>query len=119
MLRIIAILFGIAFIFVGVAGFLPSFTTDNLLVGYFAVDSTHNIVHIVTGVLAIMAATSARYARIYFQVIGILYSVLAIVGFWRGGNMLIMQMTTADNFLHAAVGIAALYLGYFVKKEQA
>ena len=39
MLRIIAILFGIAFIFAGVAGNLPMFMHDGMLFGYFSVNS--------------------------------------------------------------------------------
>ncbi len=35
MLRMIAVLFGIALIFAGVAGFLPAFTPGGLLFGLF------------------------------------------------------------------------------------
>ena len=117
MLRIMAILFGITFIFAGVAGFLPSFTTDGLLFGYFAVDSMHNIAHIVSGVIAIMAATSPKYTRWYFQIFGIIYAVVAIVGFWRGGDLYIMTVNFADNILHTVIGVVALYLGFFVKNQ--
>jgi len=119
MLRIMAILFGIFFIFAGVAGFLPTFTTDDLLFGYFQVDSMHNIVHIASGVLAIMASTSFKYTRWYFQIFGIIYAIVAIVGFWRGGDLFFMTVNFADNILHTVIGVVALYLGFFVERDHA
>jgi hypothetical protein len=117
MLRIIAVLFGIAFIFGGVAGFLPSFTSNGLLLGWFQVDSMHNMVHIVSGVLAIMSATSYRYTRLYFKLFGVLYGLLAIVGFVWGGQSMMMHINMADNFLHLGIAAAALYLGFATQKQ--
>jgi hypothetical protein len=117
MLRALAIIIGILLIFAGVAGFLPDFTTNGLLFGYFLVDNLHNIFHIVTGVLAIMAATNINYTRLFFQVFGIIYSVIAIVGFWRAGDLYLVHVNFADNVLHTVIGVVALYLGFFVKKQ--
>lgn len=117
MLRTIAVLFGIGFIFAGVAGFLPQFTTDGLLLGYFEVDMMHNIVHLVSGVLAIMAATSYRYSRLYFQIFGVIYAIVTIIGFVRGGDIFIMHVNMADNFLHLGISIIALYLGFLTAKR--
>lgn len=119
MLRIIAVLFGIGFIFAGVAGFLPSFIMNNLLFGYFQVDSLHNIVHIGTGVLAIMASTNFRFTKIFFQLLGIIYTIIGIWGFWTGGDLYVMQVNTADNILHIVVGVIAIYLGFSASKQQA
>lgn len=117
MLRMLAVVFGIAFIFAGVAGFLPSLTTDGLLFGYFEVNTMHNVVHLVSGVVAIMAATKDRYARLYFQIFGVIYALVTIVGFARAGDLIIMHTNMADNFLHLVIAIVALYLGFFVRKE--
>jgi hypothetical protein len=117
MLRTIAILFGIAFIFAGVAGFLPSFNPNGLLFGYFEVNSMHNIVHLVTGVLAIMASTSYRFTKIYFSVFGLIYTVVAIWGFWNNGDLYLMHVNTADNILHIVIGVLAIYLGFSAKRQ--
>lgn len=117
--RFFAILFGIAFIFAGVAGFMPAFTTNGALLGIFEVDTMHNIVHIVSGVIAIMAATSFKLTRLYFLIFGIAYTITAIVGFARGGDLFIMQVNTADNFLHLGIGVISLFLGYYASKKQA
>lgn len=119
LLRTMAILFGIGFIFIGVAGFLSAFMQEGLLLGYFAVNTIHNIFYIASGVIAIMAATQYRYARTYFQVFGILFGVLTILGFVFNGDIGLMMgpMNMADNFLHLGITIAALFLGFFTKRR--
>jgi hypothetical protein len=117
MLRFIAILFGIGFIFAGVAGFMPAFTTNGALLGIFEVDSMHNVVHIVSGVIAIMCATSYKFTRLYFQIFGVIYSIVAILGFARGGDLYIMHVNMADNLLHIGIGVVALFLGFYVAKK--
>src|SRR3990167_3737117 len=112
MTRLLVILFGVVFIFFGVAGFLPVFNQDGMLFGFFTSSAMHNIFHIVTGVIAIMAATSDRYARLYFQIFGILYTIIAIWGFWSGGDLYMMQVQQADNVLHIVIGVIALLIGF-------
>jgi len=119
MIRFIAILFGIAFIFAGVAGFMPAFTTNGALLGIFEVDSMHNMGYIVSGVIAIMAATSYRLTKLYFLIFGVIYTIVAILGFWRNGDLFIMHVNMADNFLHLGIGIVSLLLGYYASKKQA
>lgn len=115
MIRIIAILCGVAFIFVGVGGFLATFKSNGLLFSLFQVDTVHNVVHILTGVIAIMAATTHRSAKRFFQIFGFLYLIAALIGFWRG-DLLIMPVNTADNVLHIAFAVLFLFLGF--KHEQ-
>lgn len=121
MVRILAVLFGIGFIFAGVAGFLPAFTPDGLLFGIFMVGMIHNIVHLVSGILAIMAATSIHYSRLYFQVFGIVYGIVTVLGFWKKGDLsfMLMHMNMADNFLHLGITLAALYIGFFLHRKPA
>lgn len=111
MMRFIAIIFGIAFIFVGVAGFLPQFMAGGLLFGFFEASTIHNIIHIVSGVLAIMAATSYRYAKLYFRVFGIIYAIFAIAGIFNV-DLHVLFFNTADNVLNVLIAIVALYLGF-------
>lgn len=110
-LRLIAVLFGIAFIFGGVAGFLPAFTTDGLLFGWFLVDPVHNVVHIVSGVFAIMAATKLNYTIWYFRIFGFIYLLVTILGFSRNGDLWMMHVNMADNILHLCIALLALFFG--------
>lgn len=116
-LRLFAILFGVGFIFSGVAGFFPVLMPNGLLLGLFQVDAVSNIGHIISGVIAIMAATSYKYARLYFQIFGIIYGLVTFIGFITNGDFGFMktQFNVADNILHLVISVAALYLGFATK----
>ena len=118
MVRILAILMGIGFIFGGVAGYgvMPQFVEHGLLFGYFEVDTMHNLIHIATGVIAIMAATSHRLSRLFFIYFGLIYAAAAILGFWRHGDLFVMHVNMADNCLHAGVAVVALLIGFNTRK---
>ena len=121
MVRIWAVLFGIAFIFGGVAGYgvLPDMIKDGLLFGYFEVDAMHNLIHIATGVIAIMCATSATLSKMFFILFGLIYAAVAGIGFYYDGDMFgMMHMNNADNFLHTAVAVFALLIGFNAKTSK-
>lgn len=108
--------FGIAFIAIGILGFIPGITTaDNHLLGIFEVNTVHNLVHIVSGAAAIWAATAGeKQSRMYFQIFGLIYAVVAIMGFLSGtGYVLgVISNNSADTLLHLAIAAVALYLGF-------
>lgn len=112
-------LFGIGFIFAGVAGFIPAASPDGYLFGIFEVNTMHNIVHLVSGVLAIMAATSLKWTKLYFLIFGVVYTLVAILGFARNGDLFMMHVNMADNFLHLGIGIVSIYLAYYANKHRA
>ena len=78
----------------------------------------HNIIHIASGVVAIMAATSDRYARLYFQIFGLVYTAIAVWGFWTGGDLYMMQVNLADNVLHIVIGVLSLLIGFSPRSEK-
>jgi hypothetical protein len=118
MLRIITILFGVIFIFAGSAGYLPSLTKDGLLLGLFAVDSMHNLVHIVSGVVAIMAATSYGLTVLYLRIFGLLYTAVGLWGFYTNGDLYFMQVNMPDNILHIVLGVVIAYLGFSASRKE-
>ncbi len=111
-----AMVFGVVFLLIGVLGFVPGITQDGdpkLLLGIFAVDALHNIIHIASGVLALIAARSAAYAKTYFQVFGIVYALVTVAGFVQGDTVLgLIPTNLADNLLHLVIAASALYLGF-------
>ena len=117
MSRFFAILFGIAFIFIGVLGFLPTYKTDDLLFGYLNTSYMHNMAYLFSGVIAIMSATRYYLAKWYFRVIGVVYLVVAIWGFWTGGDLYIMHVKLADNLIHLLIALAALLIGFGKRKQ--
>jgi hypothetical protein len=112
MLRMFAILLGIAFIAFGVTGFLPQYQLNGLLFGHFQVSNIYNVIFIVCGILSIIAAMSVFSTRVFFQLIGIIFAVAAIVGFVQNGNLFIMHVNLDDNLLHIGIAVIALLLGF-------
>lgn len=114
MIKTLAVLFGALFVAIGILGFVPAMAPAGLLFGVFAVDPLHNMLHLITGVVALVVGLgSERNSTIFFQVFGILYTLLAVVGFVYGGSVMLgMAHNTADAGLHLAIGLVALFVGF-------
>lgn len=116
MLRFIAVLIGIAFIFVGVASFFPVFIHDGLLFGVLGTNIFHSFVRITSGVVAIMCATSYASTRWFFIVFGVIYALIAVLGFLNRGDLWLFQVNTMDNVVHLVIAAVLLFLGFSAKK---
>jgi len=116
MVRAVASAFGVAFLAVGVLGFILNPTGGELL-GIFAVNVVHNLVHLAFGILGIAAAYTG-WSRTYLRIVGVIYLLLGILGFvpglYVGREMLLglVHINLADNFLHLVLGGAAAYFGF-------
>lgn len=117
MLQKLALTFGIILTAVGVLGFVPGITSDGTLLGIFEVDVLHNIIHLLSGLLALGAARGMGLSpRRYFQVFGVVYAVVTIAGFLQGETVLgLIGVNMADNVLHLAIAAVALYAGFGMK----
>ena len=119
MLKTAAIIFGIVFLLVGVLGFVPGIiTTGQMLLGIFHVNAVHNIVHLLSGAVALITGlTSTAAARMYFRVFGIIYALVAILGFFTGDGLLLglISNNMADTWLHVLIALVALALGFVVQ----
>lgn len=115
MLKSIAVIFGLVMAAIGVLGFIPSMTPGNLLLGYFAVNTAHNLIHLLTGILAILAGLSSTGAAIwFFRLFGIAYALFALHGFAYGSAPIldVVANNAADTWLHTAIAAVALVLGF-------
>ena len=117
MLQKLGWIFGVVFLLVGIAGFIPGLASGGMLLGIFMVDTLHNIIHLLSGALAIAAVWgSGAYARLYFQVFGVVYGLVTILGFVGGGSVLgIIMVNMADNVLHLVIAAVALWAGFMMK----
>lgn len=113
--RVLAYLFGLVLLIIGILGFMPAFTPNGLLLGYFAINDMHNILHVVTGVIALVLAMDSIYSRWFFRIFGLIYLVIGVIGFWHPEMMGFMTMNGADNVLHTVIGVVALLIGLVVK----
>lgn len=119
MLKKLSLVFGVVFLAVGVLGFVPGVTTeDGLLLGIFQVSTLHNLIHILSGVAALIAAKSADYAQLYFRIFGVVYATVAIVGWIQGNTVLgLIDVNVADNILHTVLAVAILGVGFGIPKS--
>lgn len=94
----------------GIAGF---FVAGNTLLG-FEVDTTHNIVYLLSGLVALFAFSSSQlHSRWYLIIFGLVYGLVAVIGFTMGGDILgLFHANTADNYLHLGIAAACLIVGF-------
>jgi hypothetical protein len=80
--------------------------------GILDVNAWHNIVHIATGGLALLAFVAGAYAsRAYAAVFGVVYLVVAVWGFIIGSGDSILgfiPINTEDSVLHLLLGIGGV-----------
>jgi hypothetical protein len=121
MLNTIAKVFGIVLVAIGVLGFIPALTPDNHLLGIFHVDAIHNVIHLASGIVALAAGfASDKAARMYFQIFGIVYGLVAVLGIFSGNNDILglIANNTADVILHILIAGSALYFGFVYGRQK-
>jgi len=119
--RLYALIFGAVLVVAGIIGFFyeSEFTDDesvrDAVFGILDVNGWHNVVHIATGALGLLAFAGGAYAaRAYALGLGAVYIVVAIWGLILGDGdsiLSIIPVNTEDNLLHLLIGIAGLAAG--------
>ena len=127
--QLYATLVGGVLVIAGIIGFFydASFATGDSLksdevFGLLAVNAWHNIVHILTGLLGLLAAGYA--ARTYALGLGLVYVVIAIWGFivvdnGVGDLLNLIPINAEDNWLHLILGLTGLAAGAATPKVTA
>ena len=119
----IATVFGGVLLLVGILGFIPGITTDDgMLLGIFHVNALHNVIHLVTGAAAIYCGMqSGSAARTFFQVFGVVYALVAVLGFVYGDDAILglVASNMADTWLHVVIAAASLFFGFAAKDDAA
>jgi hypothetical protein len=120
--RYFALVFGIVYLLVGVAGLIPGLLTaptdqgvmvDTLhgnLLGIFPVNIVHTLVHLIFGVWGIIAYRSYSGSRTFAWVAGVVFLALFVFGLIPGLNTLfgMAPIAGADVWLHLLSGVIAL-----------
>lgn len=124
MLRKVALIFGIVFLLVGILGFVApggmSMAADPapaMILGLFGVNLLHNIVHLAFGVWGLVASRSWSGAKAYAQIGGVIYIVLAVLGFVVPTTFGLIPIGGYDIWLHAALGVILAAIGFTAKPE--
>jgi len=106
---------GLVLTLVGVAGF---FIPAGSLLLIFEVDTTHNVIHLLSGVIALgAAAKNEAAAALYLKLFGAVYVLVTVLGFTMAGDILgLFHVNMADNYLHLAIAVVSLAVGFSGKK---
>ncbi len=125
-----AMLFGIIFLLVGLLGFIPGITQDfdrlttfddvgAKLLGIFGINILENAVHLLYGVVGLVAASSWAASKNYFVWGGVVY-----VGLWLYGLVIDEQsaanfvgLNTAAHWLHLALGVTMIAVGFLLSRR--
>ena len=115
--RLLAAVFGIVYLLVGLAGFAVTSGvgfaategTDLLL---FEVNPLHNIVHLGVGAVLLIGSRTVGSAKGVNVTIGAVYLLVGVLGlFLIGTGANIIALNGADNVLHLASAILLLGVG--------
>ena len=110
---------GAVLLLIGILGFLVESNFDfgsdvegDTLLG-FEINGTHNLVHLASGALGLLAFRRRDTARTFALAFGAVYLVVAIIGVAQGDHVLgIIPVNGADHVLHFALAIAGLAAGF-------
>jgi len=104
---------GAVFILIGVLGFIPALTPNGNLLGIFQVDAVHNVIHLLSGILAIaFAARGVHMAQLFSKIFGIVYGLVAVLGLTSSSILGLFSVNFADNILHIVLALVFLFLGF-------
>ncbi|HWH21960.1 MAG TPA: DUF4383 domain-containing protein [Allosphingosinicella sp.] len=134
-LRTFARIFGIAFLLIGLSGFIPGATTEHThpdvtldaglgkALGLFPVNVLHNIVHIAFGLWGLAAARSYSASRGYARGVAIIYALLMVMGLISAARIWttfgLIPLYGNDVWLHALLAAVAAYFGFVHRDRDA
>lgn len=98
---------GIFYVAIGILGFVPGITNDGLLLGIFAVNALHNIVHVALGAALVWGSRTVN--NTVNQVLAVVFAVL-VVGSFVAPVVEQVPLNPPDTVLHL---VSALITGYY------
>jgi len=128
MLKKLALIFGIVFLVIGIAGFIPALAPANangqLLLHIFQINTVQSIIHLLSAAAALAAfAGGAYYAATYFKVFGAVYAAVALWGLpgfthtFNGVLFGLIHVNVATELLHIAIAAVSLYAGFSLRED--
>jgi hypothetical protein len=136
--RYFSLIVGVLYLVVGIMGFIPAFvmqpetapalmvdvgvdTGYGYLLGLFPINVVHNIVHLVIGLLGIIAYLKVDSARTYAWGLAGLYGLLAVMGLipYLNTTLGLVPIFGNDVWLHAGTALLAVYFGFIAAPSPA
>lgn len=133
--RHFAVVYGVVFLLVGIAGFIPTFLTPmgaehpdlavtegaGMLFGLFPVNILHNIVHLLFGVWGLAASRSVRGSVTYARSVAVIYALFVVMGLLPVLDTVfgLVPLWGHDIWLHVLLAAIAAYFGFVVRRGPA
>jgi hypothetical protein len=120
----ISIALGLAYLLIGVLGFVPGVTVPNgdkagqgLLLGIFAVNSIHNIAHLILGAALVWAVTTGDMLRMVSRGLAVVFAIL-VVGSLIAPIVEGVAINPPDTGLHLASLLVTAAVGFMVTRRR-
>jgi hypothetical protein len=114
-----SLVLGLIFIAVGLLGFISNPIIGPDADAIFHANTTHNMVHIVSGVLFVLVALARPGdAGRFLKIFGVIYFALGVLGVLSIGSsgmttlLGFLHVNGADNYLHIALGLVIFLAGF-------
>ena len=104
---------GAVLLLVGIIGFI-----QDPIVTLFEVNGLHNGVHLLSGAIGIWAGAWGGIvaSRWFNRIFGMVYGLVAVLGLFGIGFVVsLLDINTADNWLHVLIAAASLGVGFTPK----
>ena len=118
----VAQIFGVVFVLVAIVGFITSGASMESdpamaakILGLFPVNLVHNGVHLGFGIWGLLASRVFEGARNYARIGGVLYLILAALGFVAPDGFGLVPLGGNDIWLHVVLGLALVVAGFTAK----
>ena len=122
----LAQIFGIVFLLLAIIGFVTSGSSMEAdpemaekIFGLFPVNLVHNGVHLGFGIWGLLASRNFEGARNYGIIGGVLYLVLAVLGYVAPDGFGLVPLGSNDIWLHALLGLLLVGAGATAKRAAA
>ena len=126
--RTFALILGVGFLVAGLAGFFPTPADPPAgltqthgfghALGILPVNTIHNVVHLLFGVIGILASRgSLMSARGYSQFVAVAYGLLVVLGLLPQTNTTfgLIPIYGNDVWLHGIIAALAAYFGFVAR----
>ena len=101
---------GIFYVAIGILGFVPGITSNGLLLGIFAVNTLHNVAHLVIGAVLVWAATSGNIVAVN-KAMTVVFALLIVASF-IAPIVEQLPLNLPDTVLHLVSMLITGYLGF-------